>query len=161
MDAPERWFVGFIEAEVPWWLRLLTRPNFRHVVALRYDHRFDVWIFIEWSSRRLFVENYKGEEIDPVLAKLRAEGGMLALDVTTRTNFAPRAPLYCVSWTKQLLGISAPWVLTPWQLACELRRRGAGVIFEPSCKENANGRIFERTETASGPSSRPGTGTIA
>ena len=122
--------------------RWCTRPYFRHVCMMRYDLDFDVWLFVEWSSRRLYVELYRGEDVDGIFYKFREEGVLLAIDTQTlEKNSRPRMPLYCVSWAKQLLGIDAPFILTPYQLSCELLKRGADVIFNNHLEGVSNGNL--------------------
>lgn len=131
-----------MDAELPWLWRWLTRPHFRHVCMMRYDLDFDVWLFVEWSSRRLYVELYRGEDVDGILHKFREEGVLLAIDTQAlEKNSRPRMPLYCVTWAKQLLGIDAPFVLTPHQLACELLKRGADVIFDKYLDGDDHGNL--------------------
>lgn len=129
--AKERWFIGFVDTDVPWWLRMWTRKGFRHVIMMRYEPKYNLWHFVEWSSKRLFVEMLQGDEATAVWWRVENEGSMLSFETQGITgNIRPRLPLYCVSWAKQLLGLRLPRVITPYQLSCELKRLGADVIFE-------------------------------
>jgi len=46
--------------------------------------------------------------------------------------------IYCVSFVKHILGINNPFILTPYQLYCELIKRGGKPIFE-SIEGETNG----------------------
>ncbi len=127
----ERWYVGFVDADLPWWLRWMTRPKFRHIVMMRYDVDYKIWLFVEWSSRRLYVEVYKKDEVSCIWEDIRARGSMLSIETKEIFgNMSPKMPIYCVTWAKQLIGLNEPFILTPYQLSCELKRLGADVIFE-------------------------------
>ena len=52
--------------------------------------------------------------------------------------------LYCVSFIKHLCNIRNIFVLTPYQLYCELLKRGGQVIFE---KEGESNGIHENTKS--------------
>ena len=126
----ELWYVGFVDSDLPLWLRWMARPKFQHIVMMRYDVDYDVWLFVEWSARRLFIELYRKEEVDAIWNDIRERGCLISVEAETgMINMRPRMPIYCVTWAKQLIGIKAPMVLTPYQLYCELLRRGADVIF--------------------------------
>lgn len=127
----ERWLIGFVETALPWWLRILTRKWFRHVVALKYDPDYDIWVYIEWSSRKLFFELYKGEEVTAILMDIKERGSLLAVESEiARGDMVANAPVYCVTWVKHLVGFKNYFCLTPYHLYCELKKRGADVIFE-------------------------------
>ena len=57
---------------------------------------------------------------------------------TDKPIYVPRW-LYCVSFMKHLCNVRKFWILTPYQLYCELKKRGGKSIFEDN-KENSNGQ---------------------
>lgn len=127
---PSRWYVGFFDAELPWYLRIFTRPKFRHCVVFTYDPVRDVWIFGEFTRRRFFMEAYRGAEIDGLFTNLRLNGVLVKIDVTTKeSGWKPMLPVYCVSYAARLVGLRKT-VITPYQLFCALLDAGAEVIFD-------------------------------
>ena len=103
---------------------------------LKWDPDYEVWVFIEWSSRRLYVELYDRETAKGIFWKLYEEGTALSCETQTlEENRRPRLPLYCVTWAKQLLGVEDWRIITPYQLKCELLRRGASVMFQDAAQE--------------------------
>lgn len=98
------------------WLRRLLRPGFRHVfVALPAPGG---WITVDPLSTRLEVAFHPLAADMDLAGWFRAQGH-LVLPVPRQVPMPPRtllAPLTCVSVAKRLLGIDAPFVLTPWQL---------------------------------------------
>jgi hypothetical protein len=97
------------------WLRWL-KPGFRHVfVALPVAGG---WITVDPLSTRLEVE-YHPLPADTDLAAWFRMRGHHVLETPVRPPLPaqwPLAPLTCVSVAKRVLGISAPLIVTPWQL---------------------------------------------
>ncbi len=133
------WFVVFFPAKGmtrrAWWLRGL-HPAYAHVVACR-----------EAATQRSTIIDHRGLRLRvdtvpvPIGAFLR---GLLAppypawvLAVEDRHAAADaarlRGPLSCVEVVKALLGCTAPWVLTPRQLARHLRARMGARPVLPIC----------------------------
>jgi len=104
---------------------------------LKYDAVFDAWLFVEWSSRKLYIELYNKKDITAVFWHLQQNGFAVRFDSEVLPiNPRPRLLLYCVTWAKHALGIDAWWVITPYQLKCELIRRGGSVMFDETIEEN-------------------------
>jgi hypothetical protein len=110
------------------WLRGL-RPGFRHsFVALRDGV---TWLSCDPLKDRIELS------LLPVAPSFDLPGfyvkrGHTVLLGTTRPNL-PRhplaiAPLTCVTIAKRLLGVRAPWVLTPWQLCRLLQGQAHGFL---------------------------------
>jgi hypothetical protein len=53
------------------------------------------------------------------------------LDVVVRDKpvYMPRL-MYCVSFVKHIVGLNKFWVLSPYQLYCELIKDGAQIMFD-------------------------------
>ncbi len=102
-----------------WWARFL-RPGFRHCFVVFDAGGF--WIIIDGKAGVPEVRVVAATDFD-LPAWYRGEGFTV---IETETTGAPwRQPVMlatCVGATKRLLGIRAPFVLTPWQL---FRRLGA------------------------------------
>ena len=107
--------VVFSGAADLWWLRFL-RPGFRHCfVALRFA---DGWVVVNTMAHQTEVGLYPDAQPVSVARHYRARGMTV---VACPVRPAPRRPLSwrpftCVETAKRLLGLDAPWVLTPWQL---------------------------------------------
>ncbi len=104
--------VGFVGHADLWWLRLL-RPGFRHCFAVIRQGPF--WVVIDPMSHHTLVR----VESCPELMEFYVSRGITV--VATRLRPPPRRPApwrphTCVEVVKRLLGLRAPWVLTPWQL---------------------------------------------
>jgi hypothetical protein len=107
--------VVFVGRADLWWLRLL-RPGFRHCfVALGAPGG---WIVIDPMSNLTEVSVLPLEADCDVAAWYRGRGHT-AIEV--RPRLPPRRPTpwrphTCVEAVKRILGLRAPYVLTPWQL---------------------------------------------
>jgi hypothetical protein len=53
----------------------------------------------------------------------------LDVEVKDKPIYMPRL-MYCVSFIKHIVGLNKFWVLTPYQLYCELLKDGAQIMFE-------------------------------
>ena len=107
--------VGFSGEVGAWWLKLL-KPGFRHV-AVAIDDGAGGYIFYNPMLNASELVRIEGEEIT-VWATMHGAGFLV---IATQTEEMPKKPLSfrpynCVEGVKRALGISAPWVLTPWQL---------------------------------------------
>lgn len=98
-----------------WWLRLL-KPGFRHVfLALCGPHGW--LVFDPLSHQSLLHDTGLPPEAD--LAGYYRGLGLTVIETRIRRaprRAAPWRPYSCVEAVKRLLGLQAPWVLTPWQL---------------------------------------------
>lgn len=92
------------------------RPGFRHVFAALPDP--EGWTILDPLSNRLAVTRHPPIP-PPVLVRWFRRHGVTALPVHPRPP-PPRPacwePLTCVVLVKRLLGLDAPFILTPWQL---------------------------------------------
>lgn len=147
------WIIGFHDgAERRRWWSVFTRPGFRHAFAFRYLQPLDAWVLVEWSPVGMFVEFWPKQNVTAMIANVSEAGGcFLEYDARggKRRHF-PLTPLYCVPLLKDLLGLRAWRVLTPWQLYCALRQRGAKPMFDLSqtrAKETGDGRSSEERKT--------------
>lgn len=121
--APTAWVVFCGQAEL-WWLRLL-RPGFRHCFVALHDGRH--WVVVDPLAPFTDVAVldlppaydlpgwFRGLGLTVVRARLRR--GLV--------RPAPWGPFTCVEAVKRVLGLHAPFVLTPWQLYRRLTRPGA------------------------------------
>ena len=117
MSAAVPALVGFVDNGGLWWLRAL-RPGFRHCFVAVRDEPF--WVVLDPLSHHTLV---RVETEDDLASGYRRLGITV---VATRLRSppprpAPWRPYTCVEAVKRVLGIHAPWVLTPWQLYLWLR----------------------------------------
>jgi len=113
----------------PWKLFTSHRKGFGHVFVISYDVDNDIWIKFECASQRFVVDTYKGEDADYLVGYLIENCICLDCEVESTMTYIPRWT-YCVSIAKHFAGIRSPWILTPYQLYCELIKNGAKRIFE-------------------------------
>lgn len=104
-------------------LRLL-KPGFRHCcLMIEVDQN---WVFYNPMSHVTTMRIYSGLSLDEIVSWFHYCGHIVVccrvssprnIDVSVR-------PYTCVEAVKRMLGITAPRVVTPWQLFCSLT--GAG-----------------------------------
>ncbi len=128
------WFVGFRESSRPLpipWRWLVKKEGFKHVYAMRFDPDNDCWILCEWLGTSLHINVIRGEKADWMFHSASVSGALLSYESSFSEGVALnfRMPIYCVTWVKHLLGLSYCPAVTPYQLFCALRKRGASVIF--------------------------------
>ncbi|MHC8494448.1 hypothetical protein ACTU44_17290 [Thalassospira sp. SM2505] len=109
--------VVFADAPEKRLLRLL-KPGFRHCFVLVSGLRAGEWICLDPQSHRVRCESWAYSPIFDPAAYYRSIGHHCIWAhyphmVTRKARFGPMS---CVELVKRLLGISAFWVITPWQL---------------------------------------------
>ncbi len=136
------WFVVFIPAagleRRAWWLRWL-HPLYAHVLACRQAEDRATQI-VDHRGRMLRVDAVPmpiGDFLRHLMAD-PAPAWILAVEAPTAppSQAMLRGPLSCVEAVKALLGLRAPLVLTPRQLASHLRvHRGARPVLPLTSQE--------------------------
>lgn len=104
-----------------WWLRLL-RPGFRHCLVVLDDGRH--WVVIDPTAPRTDVAVLERAGVPDLPDRFRALG-LTVVPAAVRCGAirpAPWGPFTCVEAVKRVLGLRAPFVLTPWQLHRYLTR---------------------------------------
>ncbi len=140
-------FVGDTDCR---WLGGL-RAGFRHCfIALRDG---GAWLTCDPLKDRIELSALP-VPADFDLAGIYAERGHTVLLGQTRPGLPHRppvvAPLTCVTIAKRLLGVRAPWVLTPWQLCRHLRADRCGFVdIRPGAEREAGPRAPTRRLTGS------------
>lgn len=108
------------------WLRAL-KPGYRHCfVAVRDGGS---WLVCDSLKDRMEILHLAlPARFD--LARFYADRGHRVLIGRTRPDLPRRpllpAPLTCVAVVKRIVGVRAPWVMTPWQLFRHLSQRPTG-----------------------------------
>lgn len=124
------WMVCFSDCGPVWW-RFITRRGFRHCFAITKDHRWGVWIVYEWSRHGVDLYLADTDQIEAILSGIYERGGEVWwMYRRTGTKRLVRGPATCVTAVKHLLGLDS-LAVTPWQLRCALRDRGAQRIVSP------------------------------
>jgi len=113
-----------------WKLFTLHRPDFQHVYAVRYDPELGVWVTFEFASQRFNFEWCSGDEAAFLVGDLFENHKCIEIESDYGSAICLPRLIYCVSFVKHILGINNPFILTPYQLYCELIKRGGKPIFE-------------------------------
>jgi hypothetical protein len=103
------------------WAKLL-RPGFRHCFAI--VGRNGQWVIFDPMSNYTNLGILSGPSIDDVASWYR-QFGLTVIKTVVQRGESPSAewrPFTCVEAVKRVLGIRAPWVMTPWQLYRHLGR---------------------------------------
>lgn len=129
MSPAATWFVAFLPARAlerqAWWLRGLHR-GYAHAVLCAGTAQNTTWL-LDHRGTRLHV-HLLPMAVAAFLRHLQDQAAAWVLAVPQAGAPGPdralaRGPMSCVETIKAALGIRAPWVLTPRQLARHLRRR--------------------------------------
>lgn len=111
---------------VPWWWRPFRRPGFEHVFAIVpmvqgscVVNGLSSHVLIDWSPHPA------AECAAALLAQFNHMRCVRVVDRTTASVYVPFEPMTCVTAVKAILGIRAPWIVSPKGLHDLLLRRGA------------------------------------
>lgn len=119
--ANRRALVGFSAHINVWWLKFL-KPGFAHC-AVAIEDGEGGFVFYNPLLRATELCRIPGDA--RAVSRKMQEGGFKV--VATRTQKMPKnkvayRPYNCVEGVKRALGISAPLVLTPWQLYMHIKK---------------------------------------
>jgi len=113
-----------------WKLFTLHRPDFQHVYAVRYDPDLKIWITFEFASQRFNFEWCSREDAAYLVGDLFENHKCVEIEASEGKPILTPRFMYSVSFVKHIVGINNPLILTPYQLYCELIKRGGKPIFE-------------------------------
>ena len=136
-----KWIICFCESKNIGIWKYFTkhRFGFSHVYAVNYDPELDLWKKLELTTNGFHFHTLKGEKATELVLNMHLGGECLEIDVKDKPIYMPRL-FYCVSFIKHLCNIRKFWILTPYQLYCELRRLNGKVIFDAKdLLEQSNG----------------------
>jgi len=132
-DLPPPWFVIFpIRPRHPGamsWLVRCLHPSWRHCFMARADGP-DRTIAVDHGGQVMLAETFD-VPIGEFLAWIGNHQSALVLIVPhqhPKRRARWRMPMTCVEVVKAGIGIAAPWIITPRQLARHLRRRCGALI---------------------------------
>lgn len=112
------WVVFSGQADLKW-LRLL-KSGYRHCYVLINDGEH--WVSIDPLSGHTEVTVHDLAPDFDLPAWLQARGMItIAAPITPQAKQAPPGLCSCVESVKRILGLHAPFILTPWQLYQKLR----------------------------------------
>ncbi len=105
----------------PWWVRIFTRPGFRHVYALQQQTLGTVMLDPVGLSVR--VSWYPIDAADAA-ARVAAtpHHRVVRLDTTHPDAYRVRGLITCVSVVKAMAGVTGWRIITPYQLYRRLQR---------------------------------------
>lgn len=133
-----KWIVCFCESKNIGLWKLLTkhRVGFSHVYAVNYDPKLDIWRKVEIASNGFNFETLRGDEATKLVLTMFTHK---CIEFETGDDFIyiPRL-MYCVSFVKHLCNIDKFWLITPYQLYCELLKQKGKVTFDISELEGVN-----------------------
>ena len=116
------YFIAFGHSDVRHFWDVFTQKGFRHCCAFKFDG-FN-WILVDPLGQCLDINimPYTSEDDVPYIFR-QAGWTVIRYKKTIKPQFIFRGVLTCVTVCKQLLGIKACWVVTPWQLHNYIKRR--------------------------------------
>jgi len=108
------YYFAFGNSDFPHLWDIFTRKGFRHCCAFKWNG-FN-WLLVDPLGQGLDITilNYTSE--DDVPSIFRQAGWTVIRAKTINDKFIFRGLMTCVTVCKQLVGIKACWVVTPWQL---------------------------------------------
>ena len=115
------------------------REGFSHVYAVSYDPELSLWKKLEFTTTGFNYEVLTGKKATQLVLQMHITNKCIEYEVQDDPIYIPRL-MYCVSFIKHLLGIKKFWLLTPYQLYCELLKRKGSIIFDSKdLEEPTNG----------------------
>ena len=125
-----KWIIVFSKAKNIgiWKWFTMGREDYSHVFAVRYDVELDCWFRLEFASERMNFEAIRGDEADLLFAHMMSNCICVDVEVGADSIYFPRW-LYCVSFVKHIIGCNKWWILTPYQLYCELIKNNGQILF--------------------------------
>lgn len=112
---PDDVYVVFTDQTDLWWLKFL-RHGFRHCfVLIRFA---DIWISVDALAHKTEVMRLDVPDSFSIVGWLESQGDRV-IHVPIQPNKAtPLCPslFSCVENVKRILGVRAPFIMTPWQL---------------------------------------------
>jgi len=116
------YFIAFGHSDVRHFWDVFTQKGFRHCCAFKFDG-FN-WLLVDPLGQCLDINimPYTSEDDVPYIFR-QAGWTVIRYKKTIKPQFIFRGVLTCVTVCKQLLGIKACWVVTPWQLHNYIKRR--------------------------------------
>jgi hypothetical protein len=138
-----KWIICFCESKNIGLWKYFTkhREGFSHVYAVTYDPELDFWKKLEFTTTGFNYEVLTGEKATQLVLQMHIANKCIEYETQNEPIYTPRL-MYCVSFIKHLLGINKFWLLTPYQLYCELLKRKGSIIFESKdLEEPINGNV--------------------
>tara|TARA_R110000744_G_scaffold114088_2_gene213420 strand:+ start:476 stop:895 length:420 start_codon:yes stop_codon:yes gene_type:complete len=124
-----KWIICFCESKnIGIWKHFTKhRVGFSHAYAVNYDHKLDIWRKVEISTCGFNFETLRDDDATNLVLNMHHHT-CVEVETGDKPIYIPRL-MYCVSFVKHLCNIHKFWVVTPYQLYCELLKRKGKVIF--------------------------------
>jgi len=127
---PTKWIICFTKTKNTAFYRFWTwtRKEFSHVFAVRYYPEYNQWFVMDFNDQGFRYKIYKDDSATHLIAFLIKR--CICVDYTPKSSksYTPLW-LYCTTFIKHLVNIRKFWIVTPYQLYCELLKQGGKVIF--------------------------------
>ena len=108
------YYFAFGDSTFPHLWDIFTRKGFRHCCAFKWDG-FN-WLLVDPLGQGLDINVLPYTSTDDVPSIFKDSGWTVIRAKTINDKFIFRGLMTCVTVCKQLVGIKACWVVTPWQL---------------------------------------------
>ncbi len=135
MAKQNEWLVYFYENLDYHKSTRFFKKGFKHCGVMSYDAEHKVWLLVEYNFGHLFVETLIEKQVDAIFKMISLKKGHI-FKVPVQYKLT-RFPTFmgswikehsCVSYVQRLLGLDKFWIFTPYQLFCELKKRGFSEI---------------------------------
>lgn len=106
-------------------------PKFAHCFVVFYSVESDTWNWLEYNNCGFKFISAKDEDATEMLAVLVGHCTCIEIKPKRRYSKVPQYLwpwLYCVSFCKHVVGVQKWSAITPYQLYCELIKRGGKEI---------------------------------
>ena len=148
IESKQAWVVFSGQTDLPW-LKCL-KPGYRHCYVLLNDGRY--WISVDplFPHTEIIVHHVPADFDLPAWLRGRGYESIKCPVIRSLKKPAPLSLFTCVEAVKRIIGIHSWRIHTPWQLYKYLRKHSQSKPVCPSQqhKENYNGRINIRTQSA-------------
>jgi hypothetical protein len=147
-----KWIICFTESENIGMWKVFTKKHhgFSHVFAVHYDVHLKLWKKVEFTTQGFNIEVLKGSKADELVLFMLVCCKCIEYEPKDKPIYIPRL-MYCVSFIKHLCNIRKFWLLTPYQLYCELLKRKGKVIFDGKDLEEPINGIKQNTNSRKRP----------
>lgn len=128
-----RWYIGFAgdhEGRARQWYDFLSRPKFRHVLALGYDPDLHAYVCYDPTQYGTTIDIMAADDraVDLLILHIKNHGCWLKVNPARAAFLFGQWRFYCVPAIKHLIGFKS-CALTPYALYRDLVRAGAEPAF--------------------------------
>jgi len=135
MAKQNEWLVYFYESNDHHRHIRFFKKGFKHCGVMGYEPHMKIWLLVEYNYGHLFVETLSKKEVDAIFRMIQIKKGhIIKVPVSYKLTGFPSfmgswiKEHSCVSYVQRLLGLNKFWIFTPYQLFCELKKKGFSEI---------------------------------